>query len=108
MDRGALSGKSLVIVGGTTGIGLSAAHALGKEGAGVIIVGRNSEYAKAAQKSLGKSSFPLAADATDSNTAPSAIEMALEKFDGFHGLYHVAGGSGRSKGDGPLHELTDD
>src|SRR5439155_14103581 len=24
-----------------------------------------------------------------------------------HGLYHVAGGSGRRMGDGPLHELTD-
>src|SRR5205085_420848 len=25
---------------------------------------------------------------------------------GFDGLYHVAGGSGRRMGDGPLHELT--
>jgi NAD(P)-dependent dehydrogenase (short-subunit alcohol dehydrogenase family) len=108
MDRGALSGKSLVIIGGTTGLGLSAARAFVKEGARVIIVGRNSEYAKAAQKSLGKCSLPLAADATDSNTASRAIGMALEKFGGFHGLYHVAGGSGRSKGDGPLHELTDE
>src|SRR5262249_44825325 len=107
MDRGVLNGKSLVIICGTTGIGLSAARAFVKEGARVIIVGRNSEYATAAQKSLGKSSFPLAADATDSNTASSAIALALEKFGAFHGLYHVAGGSGRSMGDGPLHELTD-
>src|SRR6266478_4989643 len=36
-----------------------------------------------------------------------AIKIALREFNGFHGLYHVAGGSGRSAGDGPLHELTD-
>src|SRR5207253_4577807 len=29
-------------------------------------------------------------------------------FGGCHGLYHVAGGSGRKMGDGPLHEITDE
>ena len=108
MGRGALNGKSLVIIGGTTGLGLSAARAFIENGARVIIVGRNPENAKAAQKSLGKSSFALAADATHPNTATKAIELALDKFRAFHGLYHVAGGSGRSMGDGPLHQLTDD
>lgn len=108
MGRGALSGKSLVIIGGTTGLGLSAARAFLENGARVIVVGRNPENANAAQKALGKSCLALAADATDSNTAIKAIELARNKFRAFHGLYHVAGGSGRSMGDGPLHELTDD
>jgi NAD(P)-dependent dehydrogenase (short-subunit alcohol dehydrogenase family) len=50
----------------------------------------------------------MAADATDPKTAPRSIEVALSEFGGFHGLYHVAGGSGRSHGDGPLHDLSDD
>ena len=108
MDRGALNRKSLVIVGGTTGLGLSAARAFIQNGARVIVVGRNPETAMAAQKSLGKSSFALAANATEPNTATKAIELALHKFHAFHGLYHIAGGSGRSMGDGPLHELTED
>lgn len=108
MVRGTLSGKSIVIIGGTTGLGLSAARAFLENGARVVVVGRNPENAKAAQKSLGKSCFALAADATDPNTAIKAIELARNKFRAFHGLYHVAGGSGRSMGDGPLHELTDD
>src|SRR5256712_4212222 len=29
-------------------------------------------------------------------------------FGGFHGLYHVAGGSGRKRGDGPLHQISDE
>jgi NAD(P)-dependent dehydrogenase (short-subunit alcohol dehydrogenase family) len=49
MGRGALNGKSLVVIGGTTGLGLSAARAFVKEGAQVIIVGRNPENAKTAQ-----------------------------------------------------------
>jgi NAD(P)-dependent dehydrogenase (short-subunit alcohol dehydrogenase family) len=108
MDRGALNGKSLVVIGGTTGLGLSAARAFVESGARVIVVGRNPDNAKVAQKLLGKSSLALAAGATDPNTATKAIELALKKFRAFHGLYHVAGGSGRSMGDGPLHELTDD
>src|SRR5207302_11369287 len=35
-------------------------------------------------------------------------EMAVAEFGEFHGLYHVAGGSGRALGDGPLHEMTDE
>lgn len=108
MDRGSLNGKSIVIIGGTTGLGLSAARAFIKHGGRVVIVGRNPENAQAAQESLGKSSLALAGDATAPDTAPKAIALALKKFRAFHGLYHVAGGSGRSMGDGPLHELTDD
>ena len=102
-----LNGKSLVVIGGTTGLGLSAARAFVKCGARVIIVGRNPQNVKAAQRKLGKAAKSLAADATDSDTAPRAISLAMDAFDGFHGLYHVAGGSGRAQGDGPLHELTD-
>ena len=43
-----------------------------------------------------------------SATAPRAVDEALARFGGFHGLYHVAGGSGRKAGDGPLHECSDE
>ena len=39
---------------------------------------------------------------------PEAAEHAVAMFDRLDALYHVAGGSGRSQGDGPLHEMTDD
>jgi len=108
MDRGALNGKSLVVIGGTTGLGLSAARAFVEQGARVVIVGRNPESAQAAKETLGKSCVALAGDATDPGTSIRAIQSALTRFRAFHGLYHVAGGSGRSMGDGPLHELTDE
>lgn len=103
-----LSGKSIVIVGGTTGLGLSAARACIAESARVIVVGRNADAAHQAQVDLGPNAIALAADAVDPSTAPRAIEQAITHFGGFHALYHVAGGSGRKMGDGPLHEITDD
>ena len=102
-----LKGKSLVIIGGTTGLGLSAARAFIAHGARVVLAGRNPESLKNAQKELGRSARGLSADATDSRTAVHAIKIAVREFGGFDGLYHVAGGSGRKLGDGPLHELTD-
>lgn len=103
-----LKGKSLVIIGGTTGIGLSAAKAFVREGAHVVIVGRKPESVEAAQKELGAKAKAITGDACDSTTATRAIEIAVHEFGGFHGLYHVAGGSGRRQGDGPLHEITDE
>jgi NAD(P)-dependent dehydrogenase (short-subunit alcohol dehydrogenase family) len=103
-----LKGKSLVVIGGTTGLGLSAARAFVEHGAQIVVVGRNPKNVKAAQKELGETARSLAADAIDPKTAARAIRLAAREFGGFHGLYHVAGGSGRQMGDGPLHELTDE
>src|SRR5437016_7354514 len=103
-----LTNKIIVVVGGTAGLGLSAARAFVEEGAKVVVVGRNPESVAQAQAVLGACGKALAADAVSSATAPAAIQAAVEHFGGFHGLYHVAGGSGRKMGDGPLHEISDD
>lgn len=103
-----LDGKSIVVIGGTTGLGLSAALAFVEAGAGVIVVGRSAESRGTAQARLGPRASVIAGDACDPSTAPQAIEAALLRFGKFDGLYHVAGGSGRRSGDGPLHELTDE
>lgn len=102
-----LASKSLVVIGGTTGLGLSAARAFVAEGARVVVVGRSPESAESALAQLGAAARALVGDATDSATAVAAIRLAHEAFGGFDGLYHVAGGSGRKMGDGPLHEITD-
>jgi NAD(P)-dependent dehydrogenase (short-subunit alcohol dehydrogenase family) len=103
-----LTGKTIVVIGGTTGLGLSAAEAFVREEARVVVVGRNPQNAEAASLTLGNIGVAVVGDATDSTTAPRAIVTAKERFGTFDGLYHVAGGSGRRMGDGPLHDLTDD
>jgi NAD(P)-dependent dehydrogenase (short-subunit alcohol dehydrogenase family) len=101
-----LTNKNIVIIGGTTGMGLSAAKTFVANGANVVVVGRNAESVAAAQQILGGQSHAVSGDATQQETAVNAIECCIEKFGSFDGLYHVAGGSGRKMGDGPLHELT--
>jgi NAD(P)-dependent dehydrogenase (short-subunit alcohol dehydrogenase family) len=103
-----LGDKSLVIIGGTSGLGLSAAKAFVAAGAKIVVVGRGDEKVRAAEKELHANGVGYVADATDPRTAAAAIQIAVDKFGGFHGLYHVAGGSGRRQGDGPLHALTDE
>lgn len=103
-----LADRTIVIIGGTTGLGLSAAKAVVAEGGRVVVVGRKPDACAAAEQQLGPQSTALSADATEPGTAERAIALALERFSGFHGLYHVAGGSGRRRGDGPLHEITDE
>ena len=102
-----LSGKVLVVIGGTSGLGLTAARAFVREGARLVVVGRTAEKVAAVERELGSAVAGLVGDAIESDTAARAIALAQERFGGFHGLYHVAGGSGRKQGDGPLHELTD-
>ncbi len=106
MESKLLIKKNLVIIGGTTGLGLSAAKAFVESGANVIVVGRNEESAAEAKKLLGSNAESIVGDAVQAHTAISAIELCISKFGSFDGLYHVAGGSGRKMGDGPLHELT--
>jgi NAD(P)-dependent dehydrogenase (short-subunit alcohol dehydrogenase family) len=101
-----LENKGIVIIGGTTGLGLSAAKAFIKEGAKVIVVGRNPESCLSAEILLGINAKALCGDASQAETASKAIDLCIEEFGTFDGLYHVAGGSGRKYGDGPLHELT--
>ena len=101
-----LQHKNLVIIGGTTGMGFSAAKAFVAEGARVVVVGRNEQSVANAAEQLGNAALAISGDATQPDTANKAIALCLERFGGFDGIYHVAGGSGRNMGDGPLHGLS--
>ncbi len=98
--------KKIVVIGGTSGIGLSAAQAFVRQGAMVTALGKDGPVSMRALEVLGKNAHVLTADATEEGSAEAAIAKCLERFDGFDGLYHVAGGSGRRQGDGPLDMLT--
>ena len=103
-----LNNKVLVIIGGTSGLGLSAATACIEDGAAVVVVGRTAAKCAAAIEHLGDRARSVVGDATLPTTSEEAVSIACREFGGFDGLYHVAGGSGRSQGDGPLDQITDD
>ncbi len=104
--EGILQHKNIVIIGGTSGIGLSAAQAFISAGARVVALGLDEESCRSAGALLGERGHVLAGDATVEGVAEKALDLCAREFGDCHGLYHVAGGSGRRWGDGPLHECT--
>lgn len=101
-----LAGKCLVIMGGSSGIGWSAALAFLREGARLLVLGLDDGSFPEKAAELGESAILMAGDARIEGTAEEAIRRCAERWGHFHGLYHIAGGSGRSLGDGPLHACS--
>ncbi len=97
-----------MVIGGTSGLGLSAVRALVASNARVVSVGRDPGKAETLRQELGNAVNVVAGDAVEAATAESAINECLGCFGRFDGLYHVAGGSGRRFGDGPLHSISDE
>ena len=115
--RGRLDSLSILIVGGTSGLGLAATRACLREHASVTVVGRDDEDFPhaAAEFDVGNDVADIsdrvsviAGDAMNPATAEHAVREAVSRFGGLDGVFHVAGGSGRRFGDGPLDAITDD
>jgi len=103
-----LANKVILIVGGTSGLGFSAAQACVAAGASVVVVGHTETKCEEATRRLGTAARAVVGDASQPGVADAAVRTAVEAFGGLHGLYHVAGGSGRARGDGPLHTCSDE
>ncbi|MEL7588289.1 MAG: SDR family oxidoreductase [Prolixibacteraceae bacterium] len=106
MCEKSLNNKNIVIIGGTAGLGLSGALAFVANGARLVVVGLDDESAGEASALLGDRAEVITGDAVQAETALRAIDICVRTFGKLDGLYHIAGGSGRKMGDGPLHELT--
>jgi NAD(P)-dependent dehydrogenase (short-subunit alcohol dehydrogenase family) len=72
-----LRGQTVVVIGGSAGIGFETARRARSEGAGVILTGRNPERLQQAARELGASSV-AAFDAAD----PSAIDRFFRELPG--------------------------
>lgn len=103
-----MHGRNIVIIGGTSGLGLSAAKRLVEAGANVVVTGRSQDKVDHAVDQLGTRARGLSGNAASSASVDAAVAIAVSEFGQLDGLYHVAGGSGRSSGDGHLHEVTDE
>jgi NAD(P)-dependent dehydrogenase (short-subunit alcohol dehydrogenase family) len=75
-----LDGKTALITGGNSGIGLAAARLFLAEGARVAITGRNRETLDAAAKELGPGLLALKADVTDEASMEAALAEMQDRF----------------------------
>ena len=82
MDR--FKGKTALITGGTTGIGLATARLFINEGARVIVTGRTAATIKTAQAELGDKAIVVRSDATslpDMDTLAAKVKETFGKLD---------------------------
>jgi NAD(P)-dependent dehydrogenase (short-subunit alcohol dehydrogenase family) len=97
------------LVTGSTGIAAASARALAAEGARVFVTSKTPEHCDALVAELvadGGTASGQAADLTEDDQAEAAAAACVETYGRVDGLLSVAGGSGRSFGDGPIHTVT--
>ncbi|UYO43367.1 SDR family oxidoreductase [Rhodopseudomonas palustris] len=75
-----LSGKTALITGGNSGIGLATAKLFVAEGARVTITGRDRARLDAAARELGAQALAVEADVTDIAAIENAVARAAERF----------------------------
>ena len=85
-----MTNKTVLITGGTTGIGLATAQLLGAEGAKVIVTGRNPETLASAKKILNEA-VVLPSDSGDLAAAQALGEQVKKYVDHLDGVFLNAG-----------------
>lgn len=88
---GRLTGKTALITGGTTGIGLATAKLFLKEGARVAIVGQDGARVAEAGKALGDGAIALRADVSSRADMAAVAARLKEEFGTLDALFANAG-----------------
>jgi NAD(P)-dependent dehydrogenase (short-subunit alcohol dehydrogenase family) len=102
-----LTGKTAVVIGGTSGIGFALARELAKAGADVVPTGRRTELARKAAaeiEALGHRSLALTCDVTDEPSLEQLLRSVRAEFGSVQILVNSAGRIKRS----PTLEFSDD
>lgn len=97
------------LITGSTGFAEAAGLRCGAEGAAIFVVSRTAERSERLAgriEEAGGRAASAAADLVDEGQVEDAVGACVERFGRIDGLFSVAGGSGRSFGDGPIHSLT--
>lgn len=90
---GRLQGKQVLVTGGTTGIGFAIADRFLREGARVVVTGRNQEQGLRAEEALREAGpcWFVAADASDPGAVTRSVELAVEQLGTVDVLVNNAG-----------------
>jgi NAD(P)-dependent dehydrogenase (short-subunit alcohol dehydrogenase family) len=101
-----LGGKTAVVVGATSGIGLRIARGLARAGANVVPTGRRLELVKSVAseiEALGRGSLAQVCDVNDRASLESLLASVVAKFGGVQILVNCAGTTKRT----PTAEVSD-
>lgn len=82
-----LQGKTVLLTGGTSGIGLATAKLFMSEGACVAVTGRDADNAAAAREALGEDALVLRSDAGNLEDIDAMMRQVRDRFEKLDVLY---------------------
>jgi NAD(P)-dependent dehydrogenase (short-subunit alcohol dehydrogenase family) len=86
-----IEGKTFIATGGASGLGRAAAEAILGGGGHVVLADINAEAGAAAEAALGPKAAFVRTDVTSEADVQAAIQTAVSKFGGLHGVVNAAG-----------------
>ncbi|MGN9804831.1 SDR family oxidoreductase [Micromonospora sp. L32] len=89
---GQLNGKTALVTGGTTGIGLAAARRFAAEGAHVFLTGRRQQQLDEAVASIGSAATGIRSDVSNLDDLDTLVEAIAARGAGLDVLFANAGG----------------
>jgi NAD(P)-dependent dehydrogenase (short-subunit alcohol dehydrogenase family) len=94
-----------LLITGSSGIAAATARLAASRGFQIFITGKNETECRELCAGIPGSAYAVA-DVADYDAVKKAVAACVQKFGGVDAVFNVAGISGRSLGDGPLHECT--
>ena len=91
MPSSALSGKTILITGASSGIGKATAKLLAANGANLALVARSAERLQAVVKEIGGDALALTCDVTSVDQLQKSVKTAIERFARVDVLFANAG-----------------
>ncbi|WP_432543339.1 SDR family NAD(P)-dependent oxidoreductase [Kineococcus sp. SYSU DK002] len=98
----ALNGRTALVTGGTSGIGLAVVRRFVQEGAHVVVTGRRQAQLDAVAAELGDAVTTVRADASDPAQVAALFEVVAARGTGLDAVHANAGGGGFK----PLAEVS--
>jgi NAD(P)-dependent dehydrogenase (short-subunit alcohol dehydrogenase family) len=95
----------VLLITGSSGIAAATATLATSRGTSVFIIGKKQDECEALSSQLKNCSFYVA-DVSDEHGVKKAMKSCLSRHEHINAVFNVAGLSGRSLGDGPLHECS--
>ena len=103
MSEQRFKGKVAVVTGGNSGIGLGTAKAYAREGASVVITGRDEKTLQAAAEEIGPDTLAIKSDAGKISDIENAMAGIRERFGRIDALF-VNAGAGKFT---PIEQVTE-
>lgn len=101
-------GRNVVVIGGSSGLGLAAAQLFAERGARVMVTGRTAETLEAADRSLGERGLAVRSDVSSLPQIDALAERVRTEFGTIHALLVNAGNGSYDPFDGVTEEAWDE